>query len=85
MKIFDLILQRENEIRQPVTVFLCLPDSLLLQLIVIPDHFIVLLLDRRLQLVYDRLLTPDLFLQLLHVLGPANLLSFEQPDATSRQ
>src|SRR5580658_5717902 len=85
MEVLDLVLERKDAIRQQVTIILGLPDRLLLQLFIVPDHFFMLLLDGRLQAADHHLLPPDLPLQFLHIFGAANLLSFKQPYTAARQ
>ena len=55
VQILYLVLKGENEIRQPVDIVLGLPDHLLLQLLIILQHFIVFLLDGSFQFIHYRL------------------------------
>ncbi len=68
-----------------MTILLRLADGLFFQLFVVADDLFVFFLDGRLQVADNGFLTSYLILQLFHVFGPADLLTFKETDAAACQ
>src|SRR6185312_1555699 len=85
MQVLDLVLQREDEVRQPADIVLRLPDGLFLELFIITKDLVVFVLYGPFQPVHRALEAANLFLQLAQVFDAPDLLPFEKADTAARQ